>query len=112
MTWIDVASGHGVSKLSGFGQDAVAPDENGNGGDIATVPVGIGGGFGAGLGLSVGVFALVMIAAAVAVNYQLGKAMAPTERDEYKWAWGNAIAGTLFPPFTIGMAVYKNYFAD
>jgi len=46
-----------------------------------------------------------------AVQYQLGKAMAPSEAKESKWAWGNAIGGTLFPPITLGMAIYKNYFA-
>jgi hypothetical protein len=56
----------------------------------------------------------VIIAAfliAGAVQYQLGKAMAPSEAKESKWAWGNAIGGTLFPPITLGMAIYKNYFA-
>lgn len=65
------------------------------------------GGLAAGLGA--GMIAAVLLVA-VAVNYQLGKAMAPNEASEPKWAWGNAIAGTVFPPFTVGMAVYKNYF--
>lgn len=51
-----------------------------------------------------------LIAISVAVNYQLGKAMAPNKQVEGKWAWGNAIGGTIFPPFTLGMAIYKNYF--
>ncbi len=25
-------------------------------------------------------------------------------------AWGNAIGGTVFPPVTLGLALYKNYF--
>jgi hypothetical protein len=73
-------------QINGFGQD---------------------GGLAAGLGA--GMIAAVLLVA-VAFNYQLGKAMAPNEASEGKWAWGNAIAGTVFPPFTIGMAVYKNYF--
>jgi len=63
---------------------------------------------GFGLGLGAGVVA-GLILLGVVVNYQLGKAMAPSKDVEGKWAWGNAIGGTLFPPFTIGMAVYKNY---
>ena len=51
-----------------------------------------------------------LVALAVAVNYQLGKAMAPRPSDEGTWAWGNAIGGTIFPPLTVGLAVYKNYF--
>lgn len=51
-----------------------------------------------------------IILLAVVVNYQVGKAMAPNEAAESKWAWGNAIGGTVFPPVTLGMAVYKNYF--
>ena len=62
-------------------------------------------------GLGAGLIAAVLLVAVV-VNYQLGKAMAPNEAAEGKWAWGNAIGGTLFPPFTIGMAVYKNYFRN
>ena len=62
-------------------------------------------------GLGVGMLAVVLLLA-VAVNYQVGKAMAPSEAKEMKWAWGNAIGGTLFPPVTLGMAIYKNYFAD
>jgi len=65
----------------------------------------------AGLGLGVGVIAGIILFA-VAVNYQIGKAMAPSKQKEASWAWGNAIGGTLFPPVTIGLAVYKNYFMD
>ncbi len=54
---------------------------------------------------------LVAFLIAGAVQYQLGKAMAPSEAKESKWAWGNAIGGTIFPPITLGMAIYKNYFA-
>ena len=54
----------------------------------------------------------VIVAAAVAINYQLGKAMAPSKDKEAKWAWGNAIGGTLVPPVTVGLAIYKNYFTD
>jgi len=64
-----------------------------------------------GVGVSAGVL-VVLVALSVAINYQLGKAMAPNKQAESKWAWGNAIGGTLFPPFTLGMAVYKNYFRD
>jgi hypothetical protein len=64
-------------------------------------------------GVTVGAAALVaLIAIAVAINYQIGKAMAPNEQTEGRWAWGNAIGGTIFPPFTLGMAIYKNYFRD
>lgn len=60
------------------------------------------------LGIGMGVLAgLVLLG--VAINYQIGKAMAPDKRSESKWAWGNAIGGTIFPPTTIGMAIYKNY---
>lgn len=59
-------------------------------------------------GLTAGMLAAIVVVAGV-VNYQLGKAMAPNGASESKWAWGNAIGGTLFPPFTLGMAVYKNY---
>ncbi len=38
--------------------------------------------------------------------------MAPSKDKEAKWAWGNAIGGTLVPPVTVGLAIYKNYFAD
>lgn len=62
-------------------------------------------------GLGAGMLAAVLLLA-VAVNYQIGKAMAPNEAKESKWAWGNAIGGTLFPPVTLGMAIYKNYFAN
>jgi len=62
-----------------------------------------------GAGLGVGVI-VGLIAIAVAVNYQIGKALAPNKQSEAKWAWGNAIGGTLLPPVTLGMAVYKNYF--
>jgi hypothetical protein len=75
-----------------------------NGSEVATVG-------GVGLGLGVGVIAAI-VALAVAINYQYGKAMAPNKQSESKWAWGNAIGGTIFPPFTLGMAVYKNYFLD
>jgi hypothetical protein len=51
-----------------------------------------------------------LVALAVAINYQLGKAMAPSAAVEGKWAWGNAIGGTLFPPTPILLAVWKNYF--
>jgi hypothetical protein len=63
----------------------------------------------AGLGAAT-VAAIVLFA--IAANYQIGKAMAPSPAAEGKWAWGNAIGGTLFPPLTLGMAVYKNYFRD
>lgn len=64
--------------------------------------------FSGGLGVSLGVLAgLALIG--VAINYQIGKAMAPDMQSERKWAWGNAIGGTIFPPTTIGMAIYKNY---
>lgn len=66
---------------------------------------------GLGVGLGAGMVAAVILVA-VAVNYQLGKAMAPNPQVEGKWAWGNAIGGTLFPPFTLAMAIYKNYFRD
>lgn len=64
-----------------------------------------------GLGLSVGVIAAI-VAIGVAINYQIGKAMAPNAQVEGKWAWGNAIGGTVFPPTTLILAVYKNYFRD
>jgi hypothetical protein len=66
---------------------------------------------GLGLGVGVGVIAAIVLLA-VAINYQYGKAMAPNKQSESRWAWGNAIGGTIFPPFTLGMAVYKNYFMD
>ena len=67
------------------------------------------GGLVAGLG---GAYLAAIVAVAVAVNYQLGKAMAPSKDKEAKWAWGNAIGGTLVPPVTVGLAIYKNYFTD
>jgi hypothetical protein len=51
-----------------------------------------------------------LVALAVAINYQLGKAMAPSKAAESKWAWGAAIGGTLLPPVLPIMAVWKNYF--
>ena len=82
-----------------YGQDEAGEDPNlaQAGAGLATLGVGL-------------IAALVLFS--VAVNYQLGKAMAPDERSEGKWAWGNAIGGTLFPPVTIGLAIYKNYFSD
>ena len=74
----------------GYGQDEVA--------DIGDAAVGLGAGMIAGL-----------ILLSIFANYQLGKAMAPNEASEGKWAWGNAIGGTLFPPLTLGLALYKNY---
>ncbi len=59
-------------------------------------------------GFSVAVLAGIVILGAV-VNYQIGKAMAPDKASESKWAWGNAIGGTIFPPVTIGLALLKNY---
>jgi len=71
---------------------------------------------GAGAGALLGgmgiAYLAVIVAAAVAINYQLGKAMAPSKDKEAKWAWGNAIGGTLVPPVTVGLAIYKNYFTD
>jgi hypothetical protein len=60
-------------------------------------------------GVSMAVIGGLVLLAGV-INYQLGKAMAPSKADESRWAWGNAIGGTLFPPLTVGLAVYKNYF--
>ncbi len=57
-------------------------------------------------------YVAAIVAVAVAVNYQLGKAMAPSKAKETKWAWGNAIGGTVLPPVTVGLAIYKNYFTD
>jgi hypothetical protein len=84
---------------NGEGAPAPSPEEIGAG-------IAVGGAV-----LSVGVIAAI-VALSVAINYQLGKAMAPNKQVEGKWAWGNAIGGTVFPPFTLGMAVYKNYFRD
>ncbi len=83
--------GFRTRSIDGFGQETTA------GGWVA--------------GLGAGMLAAVLLLA-VAVNYQIGKAMAPNKQKEAKWAWGNAIGGTLFPPVTLGMAIYKNYFAD
>lgn len=66
-----------------------------------------GGAFAAGVGAGV---ILLIVAVGFAVNYQIGKAMAPDEPSERKWAWGNAVGGTLFPPLTVGLALWKNYF--
>lgn len=63
------------------------------------------------LGIGAGMIAGIVLLSLL-INYQVGKAMAPNERVEPKWAWGNAIGGTIFPPFTLGMALYKNYFRD
>lgn len=68
-------------------------------------------GIGLGIGLTAGML-VALVAISAAINYQIGKAMAPSPRDEVRWAWGNAIGGTIFPPFTLGMAVYKNYFRE
>ncbi len=68
---------------------------------------------GAGMVATLGIaYVAAIVAVAVAVNYQLGKAMAPSKAKETKWAWGNAIGGTVLPPVTVGLAIYKNYFTD
>jgi hypothetical protein len=89
----------GAAAPSGEAAPAPAPGEVAGG-------IAIGGAV-----VSIGVLAAV-VALAVAINYQYGKAMAPNKQAESRWAWGNAIGGTIFPPFTLGMAVYKNYFLD
>lgn len=81
----------------GFGVDAGVPELTPST-ELAT----------AGATLGVGMLAAIVILG-VAVNYQIGKAMAPNSQSESKWAWGNAIGGTIFPPVTLGMALYKNY---
>lgn len=65
--------------------------------------------FAAGLGAAT-IAGLLLLG--IAVNYQIGKAMAPSKNQERKWAWGNAIGGTIFPPTTVGLALYKNYFMN
>lgn len=89
-----------------FGQqDPLAPSDPV--GPLTTKEQQQGGALIAGMGAAMVVGIVIL---AVAINYQYGKAMAPNKQVEKKWAWGNAIGGTIFPPFTVGMAVYKNYF--
>ena len=94
----------GSAYMPQFGQEP--PFQDAPNPDAPNFP---GGGMVAGLGVA---YIAAIVAVAVAVNYQLGKAMAPSKDKEAKWAWGNAIGGTLVPPVTVGLAIYKNYFTD
>lgn len=87
------------AMAGGLGNDPPMPPPEGT-----PMPTDLAAATGLGMGILAGIILL-----GVAVNYQIGKAMAPSPESEGKWAWGNAIGGTIFPPVTLGMALYKNY---
>ena len=99
----------GSAYMPQFGQEPVVPPAQAPPTATTTDQELPGGGLVAGLSVA---YIAAIVGVAVAVNYQLGKAMAPSKDKEAKWAWGNAIGGTLVPPVTVGLAIYKNYFTD
>lgn len=61
--------------------------------------------------LPAGMGLVAILAVGAVIQYQIGKAMAPSEEDEVKWGIINATVGLVFPPTTLGLAVAKNYFS-
>jgi hypothetical protein len=83
--------------MRGVGQVPTAPEPYPSNGTAA----------GIGLGLGLGILAFV-VGASLLLNYQVGKAMAPSKDKIGTYGWGNAFGGTFIPLFTPGMAIYRN----